>query len=81
MSPRSTAWRPSELKWGQGAKCIGGEIKVNRLERARELKPSGYIVLPDPGHLEVQKAYKAGSDKGVRAALSPRLRLQGWVPR
>ena len=23
-----------ELKWGQGAKCIGGEIKVNSLERA-----------------------------------------------
>ena len=23
-----------ELKWGQGAKCIGGEIKVSDLERA-----------------------------------------------
>jgi len=26
-----------ELKWGQGAKCIGGEIKVDSLERAKEL--------------------------------------------
>ena len=27
-----------ELKWGQGAKCIGGEIKVRDLERALELQ-------------------------------------------
>jgi len=27
-----------ELKWGQGAKCIGGEIKVKDIDRARELK-------------------------------------------
>ena len=37
-----------ELKWGQGAKCIGGEIKVKTLERALELKKRGYIVLPGP---------------------------------
>jgi len=37
-----------ELKWGQGAKCIGGEIKVDSLERAQELKRRGYIVTPDP---------------------------------
>ncbi len=37
-----------ELKWGQGAKCIGGEIKVNSLERAMELQKRGYIVTPDP---------------------------------
>ncbi|MDQ1329907.1 MAG: hypothetical protein QG578_170 [Thermodesulfobacteriota bacterium] len=37
-----------ELKWGQGAKCIGGEIKVNSLDRALELKKRGYIVTPDP---------------------------------
>ncbi len=30
-----------ELKWGQGAKCIGGEIKVNSLQRALELKKRG----------------------------------------
>ena len=52
-----------ELKWGQGAKCIGGEIKVKTLERAIELKKRGYIVLPDPTLPEVQKAFRAGAIK------------------
>jgi len=52
-----------ELKWGQGAKCIGGEIKVKSLERAIELKKRGYIVLPDPTLKENQAAYKAGAIK------------------
>jgi len=52
-----------ELKWGQGAKCIGGEIKVKSLERAIELKKRGYIVLPDPTLHENQMAYKAGAIK------------------
>lgn len=47
-----------ELKWGQGAKCIGGEIKVKRLERALELQKRGYIVTPDPSSPVVQAAYK-----------------------
>jgi len=50
-----------ELKWGQGAKCIGGEIKVPTLERALELKKRGYIVLPDPAMPQVQKAFRAGA--------------------
>ncbi|MBV6518685.1 MAG: FMN-binding glutamate synthase family protein [Candidatus Brocadia sp.] len=37
-----------ELKWGQGAKDIGGEVKINSLEKARLLRDRGYIVLPDP---------------------------------
>ncbi len=37
-----------ELKWGQGAKDIGGEVKINNLEKAQLLKKRGYIVLPDP---------------------------------
>lgn len=37
-----------ELKWGQGAKDIGGEVKINNLEKARMLRDRGYIVLPDP---------------------------------
>ncbi len=37
-----------ELKWGQGAKDIGGEVKIKNLERAQLLKKRGYIVLPDP---------------------------------
>ncbi len=49
-----------ELKWGQGAKCIGGEIKVNSLERAIQLKQRGYIVTPDPEQPAFQAAFKAG---------------------
>jgi glutamate synthase domain-containing protein 2 len=52
-----------ELKWGQGAKCIGGEIQVYTIERARQLKERGYIVLPDPTLPEVQRAYEAGAIK------------------
>lgn len=47
-----------ELKWGQGAKDIGGEVKLKTLERALELKKRGYIVLPDPENSAVQKAFK-----------------------
>ena len=52
-----------ELKWGQGAKCIGGEIKVKSLERALELKKRGYIVSPDPTLPEIQEAFKEGALK------------------
>ncbi|NQU04061.1 MAG: FMN-binding glutamate synthase family protein, partial [Syntrophaceae bacterium] len=48
-----------ELKWGQGAKCIGGEIKVDSLKRAIELKKRGYIVTPDPEMPAFQAAFKA----------------------
>ena len=50
-----------ELKWGQGAKCIGGEIKVKSLERAAELKRRGYIVSPNPTLHENQVAFKEGA--------------------
>jgi glutamate synthase domain-containing protein 2 len=52
-----------ELKWGQGAKCIGGEIKVNSLERAQELQRRGYIVTPDPANPVNQAAFKDGAIK------------------
>ncbi|MFH1593219.1 MAG: FMN-binding glutamate synthase family protein [Candidatus Omnitrophota bacterium] len=52
-----------ELKWGQGAKCIGGEIKVNSLERALELQKRGYIVTPDPSVKSIQAAFKEGAIK------------------
>ena len=52
-----------ELKWGQGAKCIGGEIKVKTLARALELKRRGYIVSPDPTLPENQKAFDKGALK------------------
>jgi glutamate synthase domain-containing protein 2 len=52
-----------ELKWGQGAKCIGGEIKVGSLERANQLNDRGYIVHPNPRSAEVQASFKEGALK------------------
>ena len=52
-----------ELKWGQGAKSIGGEIKVDSLDRAMELARRGYIVTPDPDRPSNQIAYRDGSIK------------------
>ncbi|MEM3452383.1 MAG: glutamate synthase-related protein [Candidatus Hadarchaeum sp.] len=49
-----------ERKWGQGAKAIGGEIRITSLERAIALKKRGYVVLPDPEDKAVQEAFKAG---------------------
>ncbi len=50
-----------ELKWGQGAKCIGGEIKVNSLDRALELQKRGYLVTPDPSDPAIKAAFKDGA--------------------
>jgi len=47
-----------EMKWGQGAKCIGGEIKIDTLERALELQKRGYLVTPDPSLAENQAAFR-----------------------
>ncbi|WP_243347459.1 glutamate synthase-related protein [Parabacteroides sp. FAFU027] len=47
-----------ELKWGQGAKDIGGEIQVKQLENAQFLKDRGYIVDPDPYDPVVIQAFK-----------------------
>lgn len=52
-----------ELKWGQGAKVIGGEIQVTTLEYAQFLKDRGYVVDPDPSKAEVKKAFKDGAIK------------------
>jgi glutamate synthase domain-containing protein 2 len=52
-----------ELKWGQGAKCIGGEIKINSLDRALELQRRGYLVTPDPSLPANQAAFRAGAVK------------------
>lgn len=52
-----------ELKWGQGAKCIGGEIKVDSIERALELQKRGYIVTPDPSLEANQAAFRDGALK------------------
>lgn len=53
-----------ELKWGQGAKDIGGEIQVTDLDYAIFLKERGYVVDPDPTKPEVQSAFKS---KAIRA--------------
>ncbi|MGD8684021.1 MAG: glutamate synthase-related protein [Chloroflexota bacterium] len=47
-----------ELKWGQGAKTIGGEIQVKTLEYAQFLKDRHYMVDPDPTDPTVQEAYR-----------------------
>jgi len=52
-----------ELKWGQGAKCIGGEIQVDSLERALELQKRGYLVTPDPSTEAHQAAFRDGALK------------------
>ena len=48
-----------ELKWGQGAKVIGGEIQVTSLEYAQFLRNRGYVVDPDPNDPKVQAAFNS----------------------
>ncbi|MEO0107826.1 MAG: FMN-binding glutamate synthase family protein, partial [candidate division WOR-3 bacterium] len=52
-----------ELKWGQGAKNIGGEVKIKDLKKAQLLHKRGYVVLPDPTDPEVIKAFEHGAFK------------------
>ncbi len=52
-----------ELKWGQGAKDIGGEIQVKNLDYAQFLSNRGYVVDPDPNTREAQEAFKHGALK------------------
>jgi len=52
-----------ELKWGQGAKNIGGEVKIKELKKAQLLKKRGYIVLPDPTDPDITKAFEKGNFK------------------
>jgi hypothetical protein len=50
-----------ELKWGQGAKDIGGEIQVSSIDYALFLKKRGYVVDPNPELPEVQEAFEKGA--------------------
>ena len=52
-----------ELKWGQGAKNIGGEIQVTSIDYALFLKKRGYVVDPDPELPAVQQAFEQGAIK------------------
>jgi len=47
-----------EIKWGQGAKDIGGEVKITDVKKAQMLKERGYIVLPDPTDPMVVRAFE-----------------------
>jgi glutamate synthase domain-containing protein 2 len=52
-----------ELKWGQGAKDIGGEVKIRSLKKAQMLHERGYIVLPNPTDSHVIEAFERGAFK------------------
>jgi glutamate synthase domain-containing protein 2 len=52
-----------ELKWGQGAKNIGGEVKIRNLKKAQLLYERGYVVLPNPTDPNVIKAFEKGAFK------------------
>ncbi|MEO0114968.1 MAG: FMN-binding glutamate synthase family protein [candidate division WOR-3 bacterium] len=52
-----------ELKWGQGAKDIGGEVKIKSLKKAQLLYERGYIVLPNPTNPDVIEAFNRGAFK------------------
>jgi glutamate synthase domain-containing protein 2 len=52
-----------EIKWGQGAKDIGGEVKIRDLKQAQMLQERGYVVLPNPTDPDVIKAFERGAFK------------------
>jgi glutamate synthase domain-containing protein 2 len=52
-----------ELKWGQGAKNIGGEVKIRDLKKAQLLYERGYVVLPNPTDPHVIEAFEKGAFK------------------
>jgi glutamate synthase domain-containing protein 2 len=52
-----------EMKWGQGAKNIGGEVKIKDLKKAQMLHKRGYVVIPDPTDETVIKAFERGAFK------------------
>ena len=52
-----------EIKWGQGAKNIGGEVKIKDLKKAQMLYKRGYVVLPDPTDPVIIEAFEKGAFK------------------
>ena len=56
-----------ELKWGQGAKDIGGEIQVTDIEYAKFLKDRGYVVDPDPYRCQGAAGLREPRDHILRA--------------
>ncbi|MDY6826486.1 MAG: FMN-binding glutamate synthase family protein [Bacillota bacterium] len=71
-----------ELKWGQGAKDIGGEVKIRSMEKALLLKKRGYVVLPDPEKPSVAAAFKRGAFKEFeRHSLVGMVELESFLAR
>ena len=70
-----------ELKWGQGAKDIGGEVKINSLEKARLLKDRGYIVLPDPYDNTVASVFGKAFKEFERHSRVGMVNEEGFVKR
>jgi hypothetical protein len=63
-----------ELKFGQGAKAIGGEVRLESLKKAQLLQRRGYLVFPDPSNPDVIEQWKEGLipdfERHSRVALS-----------
>ena len=66
-----------ELKWGQGAKCIGGEIKIRDLDRAIELQKRGLHRHSQSRRARRPDGVPGRRHQGVRAALPPGLHRRG----
>lgn len=49
-----------EIKWGQGAKAIGGEGLIYDIEYARFMKRRSYCIRPNPDDPEVERAFREG---------------------
>jgi hypothetical protein len=49
-----------EIKFGQGAKAIGGEVRLSTIERAKLLQNRGYLVIPDPSDPIVKRHSRVG---------------------
>jgi len=52
-----------ELKFGQGAKNIGGEVKLLSIEKAISMKHKGYLITPDPEDPLVKTMFASGGFK------------------
>ena len=70
-----------EMKWGQGAKDIGGEVKINSLEKARLLRDRGYIVLPDPYDNNVASVFGKSFKEFERHSRVGMVNEEGFVKR
>jgi glutamate synthase domain-containing protein 2 len=71
-----------EVKWGQGAKNIGGEIKPPDIKRAKQLKDRGYIVFPDPDDPVIRDlAEKGGIKEFERHSRLGMASLEGFLKR